>query len=240
MDAFPLPPPRFLGTARKVDFMTAFDWPKQGWAIFLAAPAFWLTMGVGLLLFFGLFEFMFLFTLATLPAGVPRQILSAFFLFGPMFALPLVSAGGVHVCRQMAAGKPPRFADLAWGFTERRGPLLALGALFLAGWLGLFAFYAMVKGPLALFLPTVAGFAFLMAIWFTPVLVAFHGMPLLEALRAGFVACANSFGAFVAFGFVMMLLHFVALLPLGLGLPILLPVVIGAMHASYRDVFPES
>lgn len=220
--------------------MNAFDWVRQGWAIFLAAPAFWLSMGVGLLLFFGLFEFMFVFTLATLPPSVPRQLLAAFFLFGPVLVLPLVSIGGVHVCRRLAAGETPRVADLAWGYRERRTPLLALGAFFLAGWLALFAFYAIVKGPLALFLPTIAGFAFLMAIWFMPVLVAFHDMSLLAALRAGFAACAGNFGAFLAFGFVMMLLHFLALLPLGLGLPLLLPVVIGAMYASYRDVYPES
>jgi uncharacterized membrane protein len=197
-------------------------------------------MGFGLLLFFGAFEFMFVFLQVSLPPGLPLQVLSAFFLFGPVVVLPLVSVGGLQVCRQLAAGQAPTFADLAWGLRERRGPLLLLGAFYLAGWLALFAFYAFVKGPLALFLPTVAGFAFLMAIWFMPVLVAFHDMPLLSALRASFSACAGNFAAFLAFGFVMMLLHFIALLPLGLGLPILLPVVIGAMHASYRDVFPES
>lgn len=240
MDAFPLPPPRFSGVARKVEFMNAIDWIRQGWAIFLVAPAFWLAVGFGLLLFFGLFEFMFVLMQVALPAGLPLQVLSAFFLFGPVLVLPLVAAGGVQVCRRLAAGLPPRFADLAWGFTERRRPLLALGGLYLAGWLGLFLFYALVKGPLALFLPTLAGFAFLMAIWFMPVLVAFHDMPLAGALRAGFGACVSSFGTFLVFGFVMMLLHFLALLPLGLGLPILFPVVIGALYASYRDVFPES
>lgn len=240
MDAFPLTPARFTGTARKVELMNAFEWLRQGWAMFMTAPTFWLTMGVGLLLFFGIFEFMFVFTLATLPAGLPRQLLSGFFLFAPIMALPMVSAGALQVCRRLAAGEPPAFSDLAWGFNNRRGPLLAAGTLILGGWLALFAFYTLVKGPLALFLPTIAGFAFLMAAWFLPVLVAFHDMPVFSALRAGFLASAGNLGAFVAFGFVMMVLHFVALLPLGLGIPVLLPFVFGSMHASYRDVFPES
>ena len=240
MDAFPLPPPRFTGTARKVEFMNAFEWLRQGWAMFMTAPTFWLTLGVGLLLFFGVFEFLFLFTLATMTPGIPQRLVSGFLLFFPVVMLPTVTVGGLQACRRLAAGEVPRFADLAWGFNEKRRPLLAAGALILAGWLALFAFYTVVKGPLALFLPTIAGFAFLMAAWFLPVLVGFHDMPLFSALRASFLAGASNLGAFVAFGFVMMVLHFLALLPLGLGIPVLLPFVFGAMHASYRDVFPES
>ena len=240
MDAFPLQAPQFSGTTRKVPVLNAFEWIRQGWAIFLVAPSLWLTLGVGLLFLWGFFEFLFVFTLAVMPASVLRQILSGFFLFAPAVLLPVVSIGGLQVCRKITAGETPAFSDLAWGFVARGKVLLTVGALFLAGWLALFAFYAMVKGPLALFLPTVAGFAFLMAIWFSPTLVAFHDMNPLDAMRASFLACANNLGTFLAFGFVMMLLHFAALLPLGLGLPVLLPVVIGALHASYRDVYPES
>lgn len=240
MDTFPLQPPPFSGTTRKVELMSAFEWLRQGWAIFMTAPTLWLTLGFGLLLFWGAFEFMFVFTLATATPGVTRQLLSAFFLFAPAIVLPLVAVGGLHVCRRLARGEVPQISDLAWGFREKSWPLIALGVFFLLGWLSLFAFYVFVKGPLALFLPTLAGFAFLMAIWFMPVLVGFHGMNLGAALKASFTACASNLGAFFAFGFVMMILNFLAILPLGLGLPVLLPVVIGAMHASYRDVFPES
>lgn len=240
MDAFPLQPPRFSGAARKVEFLSAFEWLRQGWAIFLAAPTLWLTLGFGLLLFWGAFEFMFVFTLARMQPGIGRQLLSAFFLFAPVVVLPLMSVGGLYVCRRLSREETPTMSDLAWGFREKSWPLLVLGAFFLCGWLGLFAFYALVKGPLALFLPTLAGFAFLMAFWFMPVLVAFHDMSLSGALKSSFVACASNLGAFFGFGIIMMILHFLAILPVGLGLPVLLPVVVGAMHASYRDVFPES
>ena len=240
MDVFPLQPPPFSGATRKVVLTNAFEWLRQGWAIFLGAPTLWLTLGFGLLLFWGAFEFMFVFTLATAAPGLTRQLLSGFFLFAPAIVLPLIAVGGLQMCRRLAAGETPEMSDLAWGFREKSWPLLGVGALLLAGLLGLLACAALIKGPLALFLPTLAGFAFLMAIWFMPVLVGFHGMPLGGALKASFMACAGNLGAFFAFGLVMMILHFLAILPLGLGLPVLLPVVIGTMHASYRDVFPES
>src|SRR6185369_16430 len=126
--------------------------------------------------------------------------------------------------------------DLVAGLKYAPQRLFTTGALYLVGWLAIYAFYELIDGPLALFLPPLAGFSFLIAIWFMPPLVAFHDLSPLSALTKGFAACAHNAWVFVVFGVLMALLHFVALLPAGLGLIVLMPVAMGALHASYRDI----
>lgn len=237
---FPLPPGVFTGAARKVPLLRAFDWIAEGWALFLGAPKPWLLLSVGLTLGFVASGFALLYVGAAFAPSPPRLVAQVLLAFGPVALLPLCVGAGLHLCRRLASGETPDTADLAAGFALAPRALLIAGAIYVAGWLATFAVYATVKGPLALLLSTLAGFAFLIAIWFMPPLIAFHRMAPTRALLRGFAACLHSTPTFAAFAFTMAILHLLAFLPAGLGVPILLPVVIGALHASYRDVFQET
>jgi hypothetical protein len=237
---FPLPPARFTGASRKVAVMRAFDWIQEGWALFLGAPRVWLFLGGGIVLTFAIAEFLWLHVRTGFEPSLPRSLVLGLLFFGPVVLMPTATASGLHLCRLLARGETPELVDLVSGLKLAPQALLGAGGLYLAGWLIIFGFYEVIGGPLALFLPTLAGFAFLIAIWFIPPLVAFHQLSPIAALVKGFNACLRNAGVFAVFGFTMALLHLVAVLPAGLGLIVLLPVVIGALHASYRDVFSES
>ena len=237
---FPLPPRQFTGASRKVPAMHAFDWIQEGWTFFLGAPRVWIFLGGGILLTFALSEFLWLHVRTGFEPSLLRNIVLGLLFFGPVVLMPLATAGGLHLCRLLARGETPELDDLTTGLKQAPQRLLEAGGLYLSGWLIIFAFYEMIDGPLALFLPPLAGFSFLIAIWFIPPLVAFHDLSPISALIKGFAACAHNAGTFAVFGFTMAVLHLIAALPAGLGLIILLPVVIGALHASYRDVFSES
>jgi uncharacterized membrane protein len=239
MDAFPIPPRSFSGSTRKVPLSNAFDWISHGWEGFLAAPKQWLGLGLVAYLFFATVDWLAIYALAT-ATGPFRSALGAVLLLGPICLLPLVTAGGLHACRKLERGETTEFADLFWGLGSKRGALMAVGLIYLIGLLSLIGLGYLISGPLAVFLPLLAGFAFLMAIWYMTPLVSFAGLSPLDALTASFFACGRNLGAFVIFGFVMMVLHALAVLPMGLGLLLLLPVVIGSMYASYRDIFTES
>jgi len=242
--AFPLPPAPFTGAARKVPQLRAFDWIQEGWALFLGAPKVWLFLSGAILLVFAVSEFFWLKVRTSFDPSLLRNTVLALLMFGPVVLMPLATVSGLHICRLLARGEAngnaPDLDDLIAGFRLRPRQLLATGVLVLAGWLLIFAFYEIVHGPLSLFLPTLAGFSYLLAIWFIPALVAFHDLSPLNALRISFAACAKNALTFAIFGFTMAILHLVAVLPALLGLIVLLPVVIGALHASYRDVFSES
>lgn len=237
---FPLSPAPFTGAARKVPQMRAFDWIQEGWTLFLGAPKVWLFLSGTILLVFGVSEFFWLNVRTSFDPSIPRNAVLALLLFGPVILMPHATAAGLHICRLLARGETPELDDLVAGFRLQPRRLLIAGGLILSGWLLIFAFYEIVQGPLALFLPTLAGFSYLLAIWFIPALVVFHELSALHALRLSFAACTKNALTFAIFGFTMAVLHLVAVLPALLGLLVLLPVVIGSLHASYRDVFSES
>ena len=77
----------------------------------------------------------------------------------------------------------------------------------------------------------------LMAMWFAPALVFFNGMAPVDALKASFSACAANWLVFLVYGVILLVLSFFAALPVGLGFLVLVPVMVGALYASYRDIF---
>jgi uncharacterized membrane protein len=77
----------------------------------------------------------------------------------------------------------------------------------------------------------------IMATWFAPALVFFHDMKPVDAMKASFAAGVKNWLAMSIFGIILMVMAFFAMLPIGLGLLLLLPVFSGAVYASYRDIF---
>ena len=75
------------------------------------------------------------------------------------------------------------------------------------------------------------------ALWFATPLVALKDTPPLDAMKMSLAACFNNLGAFVVLGVLIYVLIWVALLPLGLGMLVLVPVLAGTLHASFLDVF---
>lgn len=254
MTAFPLAPAPFAGNARRVPAGNAFDWLRQGWATFAAAPAPWAGSTFALA-FCGLLLG---------GAGLPGRL-----------ALPLLApgivAGLLNACRVLAGSVAPVRAqaatftagDLLAGFRHAAGPLLGLGLVLLAGsgaivfavgltvagsathgaltageghpllalGFGLGGF--VLGGLLALGLAVPLGMAFL----FAPALSAFHGMPPQAALRASFAACAGNALPLAVAALLAGCLALLAAVPMGLGFLVLVPVLCGALHAAYRDLF---
>ena len=62
-------------------------------------------------------------------------------------------------------------------------------------------------------------------------------MPPLAALKASFNACLKNSPPLLVYGLIVMLLVFFAVLPVGLGFLVLMPVLSGSAYVSYRDIF---
>jgi len=240
--AFPLAPAPFTGESREVDAGACFDWLQQGWAMFLVNPGVWIGSTVLLLVM--------LMAISIVP------------FFGQIaghLLVPLFGAGMFQICRQLAHGDEPQITDLFIGFRQHAGHLVMIGVVFAASIFGLalLAFLLVSGGVLGgVITGRVAGFGIafggfllaallvlilsvpvIMAVWFAPVLVLFHGMKPLAAMRASFEAGARNWLAMVIFGIFLIVALFFAMLPLGLGLLLLLPIFSGAVYASYRDIF---
>ncbi len=238
-------PVRFRGESREVDPGACFEWLRQGWTMFLANPGVWIGSTVLLLVM--------LMAISIVP------------LFGQVAAhllAPLFGAGMVQICRHLSDGGQPEVADLFAGFRHNTGPLVMVGVFFAAGIFGLaFIAFLLVSGgvlggvitgriaglSIALGGVMLAGLVVLvlsvpviMATWFAPALVFFHDMKPAAAMRASFDAGAKNWLVMVIFGIFLLVSLFFAMLPLGLGLLLLLPIFSGAVYASYRDIFVEA
>nr|MBL8412199.1 hypothetical protein [Dechloromonas sp.] len=240
--AFPLAPAPFKGESREVDAGACFDWLQQGWAMFLVNPGIWIGSTVLLLVI--------LMAISIVP------------FFGQVAAhllVPLFGAGMVQICRHMTDEQQPEIADLFAGFKHNAGQLIMVGVIFAAGVFGLALiafllvtggiFGGVVTGKVAGFgialggvmlaglLVALLSVPIIMATWFAPALVFFHDMKPAAAMRASFDAGAKNWLPMVIFGIFLVVALFFAMLPLGLGLLLLLPVFSGAVYASYRDIF---
>ena len=77
----------------------------------------------------------------------------------------------------------------------------------------------------------------MMAIWFAPALVLFHGKGALEAMQASFFGCLKNIVPFLVYSVVMLVLGVLAAIPFGLGWLVLGPVLAASIYTSYKDIY---
>ncbi len=76
-----------------------------------------------------------------------------------------------------------------------------------------------------------------MASWFAPLLVLFHQLPPSRAMLLSIKACNKNMLAFLIYGLLMLPILLLAIMPLGLGLLIILPVIFISQYCSYKSIF---
>jgi uncharacterized membrane protein len=223
-------------------------WIGDGWPLFTKAPLMWII------------ALIIMVVIAVIVGLIPVLGQVAFQLVTPVFY-----AGLVVACRSLERGGDFELEQLFAGFKTQFVNLLVLGAIFLVGMLLIFlsfAFFvgfgmlgAVLAGNTENVMTAIAGSAFaillgllvmfalmvplLMAYWFAPALVIMHGVAPIEAMKASFGACLRNLIPFLIYGIIMTLLCMVAVIPIGLGLLVWIPLTFTSTYAAYRDIFTE-
>lgn len=78
-----------------------------------------------------------------------------------------------------------------------------------------------------------------MAGWFAPALIVLHKVPVFEAMKMSFQACLKNIVPFLLYGLVLFVLMIIAMIPFGLGMLVLGPVIYASVFAAYKDIFVE-
>ena len=242
MASFPIPAPAFNGNSRVVPPGNAFDWLRQGWALFAANPGLWIGLTIVLLV---------------IVLGV--QIVPLVGTLAAHLLMPVLGAGMLLVCRKIDEEERVQIDDLFAGFKQNAGPLVMVGVLYMVAMFAIVVIVVVVGGGsvaggllsaqpeglgvifgglmLSLLLSLALSVPVVMAVWFAPALVFFNHMQPVEALKASFEACMKNVLAFLVYGLIVLVLAFFAALPVGLGFLVLIPVLAGSVYAAYRDVF---
>lgn len=172
--------------------------------------------------------------------------------------MPVYIGGLLLGCRALEGDGDFGVGQLFAGFRHGTRRLIELGVLSVVAWIVIMipllaimgkSFFALMGGDpsaIAAAGPAVAiGFLvtlglsvpLYMALWFSPCLVVFHDAESIPALRQSFRACMKNVVPFLVYGVIAMVLMVVAVIPLGLGLLIWVPVVMASIYTAYRDIF---
>lgn len=240
----PLPHPRHVAPTHPL------LWLAAGWRTFIAQPGVWALQTLTLIAA--------LFVLTLILGLIPT--------YGPLLAplalqtlFPMLFAGMISGAHAVARGETLTVGQLFDGIRRHPGNLLMVGFFFVASGL-LAALFALVIGGSAALTGTIVGalseigFAtsttllslaiwpvllilLLMGLWFAPALVMLQNVSPLDAIRQSLRACFASLPSFLILGMSLYGLVFVAMLPAALGIFVLVPVIAGALHAAWEDVF---
>ncbi|MFP4154231.1 MAG: BPSS1780 family membrane protein [Halothiobacillaceae bacterium] len=245
---------------RKVSAGAGWQWIVEGWRLFASRPgALLLALIVMILVQLALSLVPFIGSLISMV--VTPALVGGLYLLVDRIAQVRRDVAVDPLAREQ--GVP--LSLLFDGLTEpaRRGPLLSLGGLSL-----LVNFFLAVLLVTTMSLPEdpailqeidqeqlkamiagVSPWAWLLlfagwALWmaamtFAVPLAALGGQPALAALRQSLAAIAANLGAFLVFGLVSAGLGMLAMMPMGLGLILFVPVMVAAVYAAYQSVFGE-
>jgi uncharacterized membrane protein len=233
---------------RSLPLAAGWDWVAKGWTLFARAPLMWIISLIVVLV------------IAVVIGFIPILGQLVFQVAQPVFA-----AGFVVACRSLERGGEFELEHLFAGFTRRFGPLAIVGLIFLLGFVAIMAVFfviagisllpAFMTGDQGAITEAIAGSLLTMALaglvvaalmvpllaayWFAPALVMMNDMAPIAAMKASFGACLRNFFTFLVYGIVMMVAAVVAMIPLGLGMLVWVPIAITSTYVAYRQIFTE-
>lgn len=229
---------------RVVAASRGWNWIVDGFRLFRREPLAWILLvaTVAVLL---------IVSMILQPVGT---------LIGSLLS-PVLLAGLMTACRVAERGEEPEISHLFSAFPTHAAPLVTIGGVHLVGNIIAVGVVYMVAGgdavnavisssrgdPAALAavrellfgmaVGTVVFIPVIMAVWFAPLLVVFHGLKPVAAMWWSFTACWRNPSAFLVYGAATLLLWFLASIPLMLGLIVLLPVLACSIYTSFTDLF---
>jgi uncharacterized membrane protein len=232
----------FIAEGRAVDAGRGWEWIAAGFGLFKQQPGTWV--------------------LITIAFGAGWIVIGMVPLLGAladMLLLQVVVGGILLGCRALETGEPFEFAHMFAGFKQNTGNLVILGVLALVAGIAILIpmflivgggsfFGAMRGGGAGLaaigasfflgFLVTLAlSVPVYMALWFAPALVVFHDLAPVDAMKTSFFACLKNIVPFLIYGVILFVLAIIAVIPFGLGMLVLIPVIWASVYSAYREIF---
>lgn len=230
-----------LGEPQKQKASHGWLWIKSAFQLFKHSPGGWiLAMLVG---------FILMIVISLIP------IIGSIFL---MLTSYVWSAGIAYGAREVERGEKFKVSYLFSGFKFAAGKLILLSfllsivsTLIMVACMGpvyvdllvgnddpqAFAGIEPMQLVLTSLIATALYIPLMMAVWFAPALIIFHQMPIFGAIKASFAGCLKNILPFLIYGLIMFVLMILAIIPVGLGYLILMPVLFASIYTSYKDIY---
>ena len=231
----------FVETGRAVEAGQGWAWIASAFGLFRKRAGVWVII--------------------TIILGVLVIVVNFFPVIGWLantLLMPVFLGGLLLGCRALEEDGEFGVGQLFAGFSNQTGRLMIVGALSLAGWILIMipiffimgaSMFALVGGdPAAISAagPTLAlgvlvamglSVPLYMALWFSACLILFNDAQPVQALGESFRACLKNIIPFLLYGVLFTIIFVAAMIPLGLGLLVAVPVLIASVYTAYRDIF---
>jgi hypothetical protein len=243
-DVIPPTQPGYIDSGRPRETSQGWAWIVEGYRYFRRSAGLWVLLTV---IFFAMI--------------IGMQVIPVVGWIAATLLMPVMVGGLMAGCQAIERGGELELAHLFAGFRRNTAQLMLIGLIGFvltvaitvpaAVVLGIGGFFAAASGaatnPSAYSASTMLGFLVVlalvipvnMALWFAPVLVMLQGHTAFQAMTQSFKGCMRNIVPFLIYGVVLLVLGFVASLPLALGWLVLGPVVLGSVYAAYRDIYFE-
>lgn len=233
-------PPQTLNI-QQVPISHAWQWIVNGFRLFKSNPAMWIIL---LVIYLAI-----MIPLSMLP--VVGSVLST--LLAPVFA-----AGMMWGCQALMQNQDLEINHLFEGFKHNTSQLVAVGGIYMLSLLLVAVVVVLMLDPatvellvqgknlsieqtdamtLPLLLACMLVLPVLMAYWFAPVLAGLHDLTAVQAMKLSFNACLRNMLPFFLYGLIFMVLLILAIIPFGIGLVVVVPMMMTSLYTSYVDVF---
>lgn len=229
---------------KQVPAANALGWIVSGFNLFKANPAMWIIL--------------FVIYLAII---VPISLVPVIGSIVSTLLAPVFAAGLMWGCQAITKNEDLEINHLFAGFKRNTAQLIAVGGMYMLGLLVIAVMVVLsldretieilMKGGTvnpnqagAMMLPILVAMLFLlpliMAYWFAPILVGLHNLTAVQAMKLSFVACIKNMLPFLLYGLIFMVMLVLAVIPFGLGLLVVIPVMMTSLYTSYMDIFNVS
>ncbi|MDI1310135.1 MAG: BPSS1780 family membrane protein [Methylotenera sp.] len=227
--------------SRQVPAGNGWAWIVSGFNLFKANPVMWIVI---LLIYLAII--------------IPISFIPIIGSIATTLLAPVFAAGMMWGCKALVLKQDLEINHLFEGFKKNTAQLISVGGIYMLSLLGIMVMVVLtldkdtiellMKGQEvspeqanAMMLPMLIAMLFilpiLMAYWYAPVLIGLHNLTVLEAMKLSFMACLKNMLPFLIYGLIFMVIIIVAIIPVGLGLIVAVPVMMTSLYTSYVDVF---
>ncbi len=230
---------------RQVSAKYGWHWITKGFQMFIKAPMIWTVVCFTM--------FLIAMTLALIP-------MVGQFIF--TLISPVLMAGIMIGCREQDRGKSFEFIHLFIAFKTNVAQLITVGGIYLIGQVLIVGLVMLIGGSqmtdmllygkrvdeaelihvmdnmlTASLVALLLSIPLMMAAWFSPLLVVFHGLQPIPAMKRSFFACLKNIIPFQLYGLLLIIFTMMALMPYGIGMVILIPTIFASIYVSYKHIF---
>jgi hypothetical protein len=247
-------PQGFLPNGRGVDAGRGFQWISEAFELFKKNAGIWIVM------FIVHMVIMWVLGLVPYVGSIVGWVLTPVFAAGYVLGCQALEESRPLEIGALFAGFNKQQGRLfAIGGFYAGGIIVAAGAFLGIGWSSFAPFFTemvskgMKGGEMdpamiaSIFPPLLLGGAVMMvimipvhmAIFYAPALVTIAGLGPGDALKSSFLAASKNVLPYIVYTLVAGVLALLALIPCGLGLLVMVPVLMAVPYTSFRDVFYE-